>query len=84
MTDEEFDVLDELYFVQPYEHLKEELEMDDKDLLLVLKSLLKKTWVKCYSAMDEEVFEKDIDLENNFQRYLYLATKKGLMAHNGR
>lgn len=84
MTDAEFDVLDELYFVQPYEHLQSELDLDEGELKDTLIGLSEKGWIKCYTSMDEEVFDQDLDLENNYQRYLYLASKKGLMAHNGR
>ncbi len=84
MTDAEFDVLDELYFVQPYEHLQSELDLDESELKDTLIGLSEKGWIKCYTSMDEEVFDQDLDLENNYQRYLYLASKKGLMAHNGR
>lgn len=84
MTDAEFDVLDELYFVQPYEHLQSELDLDETELKDTLIGLSEKGWIKCYTSMDEEVFDQDLDLENNYQRYLYLASKKGLMAHNGR
>lgn len=84
MTDQEFDVLDELYFVQTYDDLKSELDFDDATLISILKSLVANAWIKCYSAMDEEVFGEQIDLTHNYGRYLYLATKKGLMAHNGR
>ena len=84
MTDQEFDVLDELYFVQPYEYLKDELEMADEELLKTLSGLHQKGWLKCYSAMDQEVFEGDLNLAENYRSYFYLASKKGLMAHNGR
>ena len=83
MTDAEFDVLDELYFVQPYEYLQNELDFDDAELKKILISLSEKGWIKCYSTMDVEVFDQDLDLEKNYQCYLYLASKKGLMAHNG-
>lgn len=83
MTDTEFDVLDELYFVQSYEYLQEELGFDDEELKNTLIGLSEKGWIKCYSDMDVEVFEQDLDLEKNYQRYFYLASKKGLMVHNG-
>lgn len=84
MTNEEFDLLDELYFVQPYDFLKEELEWADEEIFETLKSLQEKGWIKCFKAMDEEVFEGELDLKNNYRSYFYLASKKGLMAHNGR
>ncbi|MBO3698516.1 hypothetical protein J4E76_08655 [Fabibacter sp. E12] len=84
MTDEEFDVMDELYFVQPFSHLIEELEMNATDLKSVLKGLLDRDWIKCFYNMNEEVFEDKLDFDNEFQDYYYLATKTGLLAHNGR
>lgn len=84
MSDAEFDVMDELYFVQPFNYLIEELEMPALDLKEVLKSLIEKGWVKCLYNMNDEVFEDKLDIENEFQAYYYLATKPGLLAHNGR
>ena len=81
MSDEEFDLLDELYFVQPYAVLQEALGWEDSQLLSTLTLLLDKGWIKCFSAPDQECFE-DIDLHAVGKSLMYLATKKGLMAHN--
>lgn len=56
MTDDEFDLLDELYFLQSYEYLKNKLDWEDQRLLFTLESLLKKGWIKCYSGPEEEIF----------------------------
>jgi hypothetical protein len=80
MSDEEFDVLDELYFVQPYAFLQETLGWEDKRLLETLTLLVEKGWVKCFTEPDQECFEA-IHLEEVGKELLYLATKKGLMAH---
>lgn len=84
MSDEEFDVMDELYFVQSFNYLIEELEMSAEELKEVLKTLLSKGWVKCFYNMNDEVFEDKLDFDNEFKDYYYLATKPGLLAHNGR
>ena len=84
MTDEEFDVLDELYFVQPFSYLVEEMSMAAEELKPILSALLSKGWVKCFYNMNDEVFEHELDFENQFKDYCYLATKQGLLAHNGR
>jgi hypothetical protein len=84
MTDEEFDVLDELYFVQSFDFLKEETDMQAEKLISILKSLIQKGWVKCFSdrpalyPIDEKFLGED------WLAYFYLATKEGLLAHNGR
>jgi hypothetical protein len=80
MSDEEFDVLDELYFVQTYAFLQETLAWEDKRLLDALTSLVEKGWVKCFTAPDQVCFEA-INLQEVGKELLYLATKKGLMAH---
>jgi len=84
MTDQEFDVLDELYFVQPYNYLLEELEIEDAELKSVLVQLVEKGWVKCFLSMQEEALSQELQLEEKYREYFYLASKEGLMAHNGR
>ena len=80
MSDEEFDVLDELYFVQTYTFLRETLAWEDKRLLDTLTLLVEKGWVKCFTEPDQESFEA-VNLQEVGKELLYLATKKGLMAH---
>lgn len=84
MTDIEFDVLDELYFVQPFAHLVEELDLDELALRDALATLIEKGWVKCFLSMQEEALSFEVKLEEKYKEYFYLATKVGLMAHNGR
>lgn len=80
MSDEEFDLLDELYFVQPYTSLVETLGWQDEKLILTLSSLHEKGWIKCFFGPDQECFDP-INLEVEGKNLLYLATKKGLIAH---
>ncbi|WP_373495608.1 hypothetical protein [Aquiflexum sp.] len=81
MTDEEFDLLDELYFVQPFSYLKETLVWEDELLLATLQSLYEMSYIKCLIEPDTEVFEK-VDIKETGKNLFYLATKKGLMEHN--
>jgi hypothetical protein len=81
MTDNEFDLLDELYFVQPFSYLKETLGWEDHRLLVTLNSLHSKGYIKCLFAPDDEVFGM-VDFEAKGKDLFYLATKKGLMEHN--
>lgn len=80
MSDEEFDLLDELYFVQPYAYLQETLGWEEEKLLVTLRLLKEKGWIKCFTEPDQECFDT-IDLQDVGKDLLYLATKKGLMAH---
>lgn len=81
MKDEEFDLLDELYFVQHYEYLKGVLSWEDDKLLANLHSLYAKDFIKCLRHPDQEIFEQ-VDLSKEGAGLFYLATKKGLMEHN--
>lgn len=81
MTDDEFDLLDELYFVQHYTYLKDTLGWPDERLLKTLESLHSKAYIKVLKAPDDEVFEK-FNMINQGSSFFYLATKKGLMEHN--
>ncbi|MDB5272782.1 MAG: hypothetical protein JWO58_1149 [Chitinophagaceae bacterium] len=85
MTDQEFEVLDELYFVISFKELMRNLSWTEVELLPVLKSLLLKELVKCIDPESEEEIERSaIELEKRYQKILFLATKKGLMEHNSR
>lgn len=84
MTDLEFDVLDELYFVTSFQELAQTLELEESKLCGVLFGLLKKDWIKCYVDPSDEVLSQNLDFDQHYQSYYYLATKTGLMAHNGK
>ena len=82
MSDLEFDVLDELYFVQSYNELGKTTGFEDDLLKKVLKKLLNKKWIKCLSSMTEDIPYEEVDFDKDFRSIFYLATKSGLLAHN--
>jgi len=82
MTDREFDVLDELYFVTPFHELREHVGLPEEELKEILIILSEKGWLKCFGNMDEELPLDDINLETEYKKYFYLASKEGLLAHN--
>ncbi len=84
MTDNEFEVLDELYFVQHFSSLQQQVSLSEAELKAVLHVLLQKKWIKCLASPDNELTESEPDFENQYNTYFYLATKKGLLAHNTR
>ncbi|MEQ8239061.1 MAG: hypothetical protein RIA69_07595 [Cyclobacteriaceae bacterium] len=81
MTDEEFEILDELYFVQKYEYLFNELNLTKDVLVENLIALYHKGWIKILSDVDLEASRDQIK-PANLEKYYFLATKKGLLAHN--
>ena len=82
MSDLEYDLLDELYFVQSYKDLSSKLQWDDKILRDTIESLLEKDWIRCYATPIRELFGDDIDLATQYHTYFYQASKPGLLAHN--
>ena len=82
MTDEEFDIIDELYFVTAYEKLKEATDFSDSQLKKNLVQMAKKGWVRVYKSVDEESELDKLDMNKDFQSFFYLASKKGLFEHN--
>jgi len=84
MSDHEYDVLDELYFLTEYKELIEKLGMDDQEIKPVLVKLFNRGWLRCYLEPNEELEEDQVDLEINFRKYSYLASKAGLKAHTSK
>ena len=84
MTDLEFDVLDELYFVIAFQDLQHTLSIDERELQEILYNMIGKGWVKCMISFTEEAAPLKDDFIQNYHNYQYLATKAGLLAHNSK
>lgn len=84
MTDHEFDVLDELYFIQSFPGLVRLTELPEPQLRMILLELLEKEWIKCCFPADKEIPYNRAQFDRDFQNYYYIATKAGLLAHNGK
>ncbi len=86
MIDIEFEILDELYFVQPFDYLQKNTPYTEQEILDTLKIFLQKDWIRIYDETQKEIiFTKNIVFEDNFEKnykfFYYLATKAGLKAH---
>lgn len=82
MSDEEFDVLDELYFVTSYDELAEAIEWSPEELVPVLSSLYENGMIRVLHGVDDDVPRGQVHLAEAYAQYHYLASKKGLLAHN--
>jgi hypothetical protein len=83
MSDLEFDVLDELYFVTHYSALSSATGLPTEKLQPTLIELYRKGWIKVFKSVSEEMSVHSVNLGPEFQNYFYLASKEGLLAHNG-
>lgn len=85
MTSTQDDILDELYFVTSFQDLKASLNLPDETLCPELKKLLALEFVKSFFPdPDSEIAFSPENFDQDCKRYFYLATKKGLLAHNSR
>ncbi len=85
MTPTQDDIIDELYFVTSYQELQKALDLPAETLCLELEKLLAQEFVKCFFPdPDTEIAYHQESFAGNCHRYFYLATKKGLIAHNSR
>ena len=82
MTDLEFEIIDQLYFVTAYPDLLREVDLSDEIVRNVLWDLMNKGWVKCFVNPEKEVSVDKDEYKANYSNYHYLASKKGLFEHN--
>lgn len=84
MSEAEFDILDELYFVISFEELQEKVQMEEEVLKLELGNLIRKGWVRVLEKKSDNSVEDLHSFNKNYKFYNYLASKEGLLAHNSR
>lgn len=84
LTTIEYDILNALYFVEPFEHILEECKEKPAVVADVLEQLIHKKFVVAMKWDDEksEYIRSYIYDKDNMKAYSYLATKEGLMAHH--
>jgi hypothetical protein len=85
MTDTEFDIIDELYFVTGFAALSRQLDLPEAELGRHLQDLVIRGYVKCFFPdPDTEIPYAEAAFAHQYRDYYYLATKAGLVAHNSR
>ena len=82
MDDIFYEILEELYFIETFEGLKAKLSYETNVLQGYLWIMLEKDLIKIMVNFDEEIEQNKEEFEQNFQKYHYIASKKGLMWHN--
>ncbi len=81
MTDTEFELIDELYFVISFQDLCQEVELEKTELIDILLDLYRKTWIRVFDDPDGQADADLVNEETIVNSYL-LASKSGLKAHN--
>ncbi len=86
LSDIEFDILNAIYFVEPFAHILEECKEKPAIVSDVLKKLIDRKMVvpMQWDENKAEYIRSYMYDSDNMHAYYYLATKDGLMAHNSR
>jgi hypothetical protein len=86
LSEIDFDILNVLYFVEPFSKILEEVNEPPKIVADCLKHLIaKKLVVPMRFDEDKQDYVKSFIYDSDdMHAYSYLATKNGLLAHNGR
>lgn len=85
MTDAEFDILDELYFVASFNDLQQRTGLPAAALEQGLRRLLEQGLVRCYwPDPDTELAYEPTSFGALRQDCFFLASKEGLLQHNTR
>jgi hypothetical protein len=81
----EFEILNALYFVEPFDKILEEVPYAANIVADSLKNLIHKKWVVAmkWDETAQDYRRSFIYDSDNMRAYSYLATKDGLMVHNG-
>lgn len=83
MSNNEFDILDELYFVTSFPDLRSTLSLSDQELCDALQSLIRQGYVRIlYPDQDTEHDYDEATFSQHCQDFFFLATKAGLVVHN--
>lgn len=79
-------ILENLYFVEPFQNLSEQINEPEETLINALFSLIDKNWIQpmVQDPKTHEYFKTHDFNPDTPEMYYYLATKEGLLAHNSR
>jgi hypothetical protein len=85
VTDPEYDLLDELYFVTPFRTLLQKTGLPPQELENQLRSLLEQGLIRSYwPDPDTELAYETTSFGAIARDASYLASKEGLLQHNTR
>lgn len=81
----QFAILDALYFVEPYSTLLEEVDAAPGVIAAELHTLIHRGYVQVmvFDEAAQDYVKTPFRDTDNLHAYRYLATKQGLLAHNG-
>lgn len=82
MSEQEFDLIDALYFICDLPALEQELGWHIDLIWQILEDCHSKGWVKIVALHDGKDVAQTINWKQKPNGYYFLASKEGLLAHN--
>ncbi|MEZ4684599.1 MAG: hypothetical protein R3B47_00575 [Bacteroidia bacterium] len=81
----QFDIIDCLYFVEPYENIIEDVGRPEPIVRDELRTLIDRGYVNVliFDEANGDYHKTAIYDVDNMRDYFYLASKDGLLRHNG-
>ena len=85
LNDLQFDILDALYFVEPFANILEEVHTSRPILIDELRTMIDRGWIQVMEFDKEQgdYYRSTIFDTDRLELYFFLATKEGLLKHNG-
>ncbi|MCB0843854.1 MAG: hypothetical protein KDE26_11425 [Bacteroidetes bacterium] len=86
MNDVQFQILDSIYFVESFANIVEEAGEPVPVVVDELRTMIDRGWIQVMMFDEEknDFVRTSIYDTDHMEEYHYLATKTGLMKHNGR
>lgn len=85
LSDLQFEILDNIYFVEPYQNILNDIDLPEPVIRAELRKMIGTGLVNVLEFNEEKgdyqktrIYDTD-----NMQKYAYLASKDGLLKHNG-
>ena len=85
LTEIQFQILDSIYFVEPFARILEEVEASTAIVADELRTLIDKGWVQvmAFDVKENDYLRTLYYDTDHMEEFAYLATKEGLLKHNG-
>jgi hypothetical protein len=86
LSEEQFRILDCLYFVEPFATLLNETGLPRPIIAAELQTMIAKRWIQVmiYDETVKDYVPTSIHDVDRWDDFFFLATKEGLLKHNGR
>lgn len=86
LTDLQFQILDSVYFVESFENIREEADATLPVVVAEMRYLIDKGWIQVmqFDGEKDDYVRTAIFDTDHLEEYHFLATRDGLMKHNGR